>query len=180
MKKTGFRVVFCSRRNVFPSAMKTLAKWFAAYAAATIRRDHRGFVFILLLAAMSNGAVAVHLQRESDAPAPEWIETGHSELCVLYSSAATIRRIGDFVRIWELIDHKPLYQVGDGKPHYSIKRQSEYDCEQNRWRTLDLYFYSEHMATGEVVYRSATPDDWNPVPAGSVGHALKEFACKQQ
>jgi hypothetical protein len=137
----------------------------------------RNAIFMLLLASVSNGAVAVLGQVEGNGMAAEWIETGRSDICIVYSSPVTIGREGDLVKIWELLDHKAPYLLANGKPHLSIKRQSEYDCKQSQWRTLSLSFYSGHMATGELVYSSADPDNWHPIPMGSVGDALMQFAC---
>lgn len=140
----------------------------------------RKTIFIVLLAAASNGALAVLGERENNGQATEWIEVGQSDLCILYSSPMTIRRERELVRIWELLDHKAIIRFTDGTEHLSIKRHSEYDCKQDRWRTLNLTLHSGNMATGEVVYSSADADDWRPVSIGSPGDAFRSFACSRR
>lgn len=139
----------------------------------------RRAVFIVLLAAAGGGAFAALGERDAKGAAAGWIQTGGNGFCVLYSNPATIRREGDRVKIWELLDHKVMVQLADGKAHMSIKRLSEYDCAQDRWRTLNLTLHTGQMATGEVVYSSADPDDWHPVLIGSAGEALRAFACSK-
>jgi len=133
----------------------------------------------MILATVSSGIGAATDYRRKSALEAEWVETGRNAVCTVYSNPASIRRNGKLVKIWELLDLKSAIRLAKGKPHRSIKRRSEYDCRQNRWRTLYLSFYSGNMASGELVYRSSEPDHWHPVLVGSVGDTLRLSACRQ-
>ena len=137
-------------------------------------------IFVMLLATMSNGDTCARSERDGNRMPAEWVVAGDSEKYTAYADPRAILKAGDLTRVWELLDLKQTYQLGNGEPHRSIKRQSEYDCKQGRWRTIFLSFYSGRMATGQVVYSSAEPDNWQSVPIGSVGDALRRLACDKR
>jgi len=130
--------------------------------------EMREAILTVLLAVMNNGAVA------------EWVVAGGSEIYTAYVDTATIRKVGSMVKVWELLDLQTAVQLDKGKQHMSVKRQSEYDCEQEQWRAPYLSLYAGHMATGKLVYSNANPDKWQPILPGSVGEALWQFACRKR
>ena len=122
------------------------------------------FLLVLLLAA-SSGAWA------------DWIPVGGSDEQTAYINPTTIRRSGDRAKLWGLYDYKSAKALG--KRHYlSIRAQNEYDCKEERSRSIYSTFNAENMGGGETVYVSdGVPGNWTPVVPGSVGETLWKIAC---
>ena len=120
---------------------------------------------ILLLAAVSSSAAA------------EWVEIASNQDFTAYVDPVSIRKTGDRVKMWELIDLKAVKVSAAGKDYRSSKTQSEYDCKAGQWRFFFFSDHSGHMGEGEVVYRDADPCTWGPVVLGTISEALWRFAC---
>jgi hypothetical protein len=122
---------------------------------------------MMLLAIVSSSAVA------------EWVEVTRSESSTGYLDPATIRRAGDMVKMWYLLDFKAVQARPYGTPYMSQKTQHEYDCKEQRARIIHSLRYSENMGGGEVVPTDSDPEEWNPVATGSVLEKLWEIACRK-
>ena len=128
----------------------------------------------LMLAVVSSSAMA------------EWVEIGEIEDgdITVYADPTTIRKTGNKVKIWVLIDRKTTW-VPDGHKTaieelgvLSSKGKRVYDCEKKQWRILFLALYSENMGGGETVLTINSRDEWKPVPPpDSAGRAVFKFAC---
>jgi hypothetical protein len=98
----------------------------------------------LLFAAVTSSAMA------------EWeIATGHDE-AIFYVDKTTIRKSGQIVKMWSLFDFVAIQDDGSG-PFLSSKDQSEYDCKEERSRTLYFTNHSGPMGTGKIVLPKAAP-----------------------
>ncbi len=122
----------------------------------------------LILAVVSSSAMA------------EWVGVGRSveaEGVTLYANPTTIRKSGNMVKMWRLIDYKTAKDAA-GKQYMSTKRQDEYDCKEERLRIISLVAYSKNMGKGKVV---GTADnklyDWFPVTPDSLEEIIWEYAC---
>jgi len=128
----------------------------------------------LMLAVVSSSAMA------------EWVEIGEIEDVdiTVYADPTTIRKTGNKVKIWVLIDRKTTW-VPDGHKTaieelgvLSSKGKRVYDCEKKQWRILFLALYSENMGGGETVLTINSRDEWKSVPPpDSAGRAVFKFAC---
>lgn len=122
------------------------------------------------------------LTATSSAWAAEWVQvsssTGNGGYNI-YADPATIRRSGDTVKMWDLLDFKSTQDIGRGRYRYlSSKSQDEYDCKDERTRQLYFTMHSGQMGGGEVVFTSdGTPTNWTPVAPGSIFETLWELAC---
>ena len=128
----------------------------------------RNAILMMLLAVVSSSAAA------------EWVEVGSDETATVYADTATIRKARNRVKMWSLFDYKTV-RVPDKplQPYLSMRGQSEYDCKKQRSRGLSVSFHPGHMARGDVtlIHTNASPDNWRPVPPGSVIEALWKVAC---
>ncbi len=130
----------------------------------------------LILAVMSSSVMA------------EWIEVAKGgeeiETITAYADPTTIRKTGNKVKIWVLIDRKTTW-VPDGHKTaieelgvLSSRGKRVYDCEKKQWRILFLALYSENMGGGETVLTINSRDEWKSVPPpDSAGRAVFKFAC---
>lgn len=122
--------------------------------------------------------LAALLAVASSSAAAAWTIVGVGTTNTAYADSSTIRRDGDMVKMWYLVDHKATTEVGTGKPYMSMRVQSEYDCKEERARALFASFFSGNMAEGEVVLTRQGPGAWEPVPPGSTRTGLLwKFAC---
>jgi hypothetical protein len=106
-----------------------------------------------------------------------WVEVGSNDFATTYADAATIRKSGSSVRMWHLVDHTKSRGIEGIKPYLSIKMLDEYDCAQERTRTLALSLHSANMGEGEALGSVNTPGDWRPVPPDTLVETLRAFAC---
>ena len=125
----------------------------------------RKAILIMLLAGVSSNAAA------------EWVEVGSSEKTTVYVDPATIRRAGNLVKMWNLIDLKTATLTAGSKPYTSQMTQAEFDCKEEQWRRLYFSWHSGNMTRGEIVYSDSNPGTWEPVPPGSATEVLWKFAC---
>lgn len=126
----------------------------------------RKAILVMLLIIASNGAMA------------EWEAIGTSSNGVVtYAEPSTIRRSGDMVKMWSLYDYKTAGVV-NGKLYLSIKAQDEYDCKDERSRTIYGSYHSGNMGRDGSHSRTNRPDDiWTPIPPGSAIELLWKIAC---
>ncbi|HSS29385.1 MAG TPA: surface-adhesin E family protein [Nitrospiraceae bacterium] len=103
----------------------------------------------------------------------EWVfVSGDDEAgMTVYVDPDTIRRQGDFVKMWHLSNRKTTEGYG------SIKTQREYDCAEARHRLLAASIFSGHMGQGKLLEDNVKEGLWMPVAPGSSGHALWKVAC---
>ena len=127
-------------------------------------------ILMMLLAIMSSSAMA------------EWVNVGMSDdgTLTFYTDPSTIRKSGNKVKMWSLLDYKTTQKIDDGKTFMSTRQQNEYDCKEERTRSLYIIAHSGNMARGTVVGRSDDSDKWRPVSPGSGGEDLWKFACGKQ
>ena len=107
----------------------------------------------------------------------EWTRVDSSDEFILYVDRATIIRNGHLVKMWGLYDLKTVQTGAAGDSYLSDKAQSEYDCKEEKVRTLALIFFSGQMGNGKVVYSDSDTMKWIPVPPGSFGATLWKIAC---
>ena len=125
----------------------------------------RKALLMMLLGVVSSSAVA------------EWVEVGGNETTTTYADPATIRKTGNMVKMWHLLDYTKARGIEAHKPHLSVKMQDEYDCKQERTRTIALSLHSGNMGEGEVLGTSTDPGKWQPVSPDTLVETLWEFAC---
>jgi hypothetical protein len=112
----------------------------------------------------------------------EWVSVGGNveegmTAYTVYVDLDTIRRNGDVVKLWALMDFKTI-QTDPSPPHLSVKSQREFDCTEERVRLLTLTAFSGHMGNGNAVYSySDSKDQGIAVEPGSVAQSLWKVAC---
>jgi len=107
-----------------------------------------------------------------------WVLVGRDKTDASYANPSTIRRNGALVKMWDITDFKKA-QVGNKsvKPYKSTKGQNEYDCEEERLRSLSSSWHSENMGRGNVVFSIHEPLEWVAVSPDSRGRRLWSVAC---
>ena len=95
-----------------------------------------------------------------------------------YFDESTIAKSGDRVSLWMMEDHK-VAQPYSGKTFLSQKVQHEFDCANNRRRTVQSAIYSQRKAEGDALKEFPNPNSWRPIAPGTIGAAILKIACGQ-
>jgi hypothetical protein len=128
-------------------------------------------LFLITLLVLSSGSAYA-----------EWVEVSSSQGAggfTVYVDSDTIPRKGDRVKMWELYDFKTVQTIY-GKPLLSFKRQSEYDCTEERVRLLAYMEHSGNMGEGDTVASGSTGGQWKPVGPVTVDQVLWKLACDKK
>ena len=110
------------------------------------------------------------------AASAEWTSVGASAVYIAYVDKGTIRRNGNFVKMWDMSDYKTVQTVA-GDSHLSSKDQQEYDCKEEKVRLLAFTNFSGQMGSGKAVYANIDGGKWSPIAPGSIGELLWKIAC---
>ena len=131
-------------------------------------------VILLLLSSGPGYAEWVALEKEYQSPG----------LRMVYIDPSTIRREGNQVTLWLLIDYKSMQgNIGMGSlgfgPNrfFSTKTQKQFDCANKRVRLLKSTNFSSHMGTGEANAGYVNQDIWLSIEPNSLNQGLWEVAC---
>ena len=122
----------------------------------------------LMLALVSTGAMA------------EWTQVSVNDVFTQYADFTTIRKTGDRVEMWELLDYKSEQKGVSGAKYLSEKAHKEYGCKEEQVRVLAISGFSKRMGDGKVVNSVREPTKWEPVQPTSVSDFLLVKACSKK
>ena len=120
-------------------------------------------ILMMLLAAVSSSAKA------------EWVEIGTTNKSTVYADPTTIRKLGNKVKMWALLDYSTAQEAGS-KPYMSVRIQNEYNCKEETDRQIYATTFSGNMAGGHTINRQGGKK-WEPVAPRTIGETLWKFAC---
>jgi hypothetical protein len=108
-----------------------------------------------------------------------WEPVVESENQVTYSyDSSTVKREGDIVTYWELVDYSKPLKSGNLMV-ISSKSKIIQDCKNNRFKVADLIDYDGHKGMGNIVnIELARTTNWYQGTPESVNEALKDKVCK--
>jgi hypothetical protein len=121
----------------------------------------------------------------------EWVAVEKDYLLpglqTVYVDPDTIRREGNLVTMWQLIDFKSMQgNAGMGPlgfgPHrfLSTKTHKQFDCAEKRLRLLAFTEFSRGMGTGIPANGYVDHGNWIPVEPESINQALWDVACGKE
>jgi len=123
-------------------------------------------ILMMLLAVVSSSAAA------------GWGVVGKNDGGTAYADPATIRKAGNIVTMWTLLDFKTAnVEAESGNRYMSAKSQNEYDCKEKRTRRLVVSYHSGNMGDGRAVHSNSESGKWVPVPPDSGFELLWKSAC---
>jgi hypothetical protein len=117
----------------------------------------------LLLAVLSTSAMA------------EWVPITDNDIATTYVDPTTIRKAGNKVKMWAMIDFKK--KTEDFKGSLSQASQYEIDCQNETTTQLAWVWYSGNMRTGHVLHSDNKRGDASPNGPGTVGEFMWKIAC---
>jgi len=109
----------------------------------------------------------------------EWEEITGSDKVTVYIDPTTHRidKKSGLVKMWILYDSFTVTKLSERSSFLSFRSHVQYDCNEERVRSLEASYFEGHMADGKVVFSSSTEGQWYPVAPGSIGETLWELAC---
>ena len=110
----------------------------------------------------------------------DWLPVKADPKVRVMADPATIRRSGDMVTMWSVINYTSPRKTEDDKTYLSSKQHLEYDCVDRLSRRLEFSRHSDLTGLGQVVYSNTNSGAWSPVAAGSVAGELFKFACGEK
>jgi hypothetical protein len=122
----------------------------------------------------------------SNAPASaEWVAVEKEYLSpglqTVYIDPDTMRREGNLVTMWQLIDFRWMQGNPRGPTRFlSTKTHKQFDCAEKRVRFLAFTDFSRSMGTGIAANGYVDKDNWLPVQPESISQALWEVACGKE
>ena len=103
----------------------------------------------------------------------EWTFVTSVEGDSIYIDLTTIEKNGSLIKIWEKIEFaKNNSGLGSGRQHI------EYDCRNQKIRTLTFQTFSGNNLSGNVRHSETKSSDWRFVPAQTTNFAKLQFLCK--
>jgi len=108
-----------------------------------------------------------------------WEEVAGSDNVTVYVDPTThqVDTKSGLAMMWVLYDAKTVNKLSERSSFLSLRSQIQYDCNEERARSLQASYFEGHMADGEVVLSSSTEGKWYPLAPGSIGEKLRELAC---
>ena len=126
-------------------------------------------ILMLIVLMLSTGAVWA-----------EWTEIGETDDgMTIYIDFSTIRRSGNFVEFWRLIDLKTTQKLV-GVRFLSNKSQWQYDCLEKQEKGMTFTYFSKNMGNGVVVDSYSNPAKWESVEPESIHDAIFKIVCDKK
>ena len=111
----------------------------------------------------------------------EWVAVEETPgLRTVYVDPYTIRREGNLVTLWLLMDFKWMQGNRSPSRFLSTKTQMQFDCAEKRLRLLAFTSFSRDMGTGIPAGGYVDTGNWVPVKPDSMNQALWEVACGKE
>lgn len=104
----------------------------------------------------------------------EWVAVAETPDAVFYIDLATVRKDGDFRKVWQIADLKKPRIAGD----MSRRALWEYNCKDGRERLLQVSSHSEPMARGKILASKSGDPAWEYVAPETAAEIIIKIACR--
>ena len=129
------------------------------------------------LSCPSTWVVAVLLACVAGTASAAWVRVRGDGAVTVLADPGNVERSAGRATMWSVINYTRPRKNAEGKEFVSSKQRIEYDCVEERSRHLVFSRHTEPTGWGETVYLNNALGEWTPLPAGTVGAALRQFAC---
>ena len=109
----------------------------------------------------------------------QWKQVSEGENSIDFIDITTLKKINNQLRVWVLYDYKSPKVIA-GEVSNSLKTLKEFDCKEDRSRSLTSTFHSGQMGSGMVNYRLDTPTSWSYIAPDAVDSDLLNIVCKRK
>ena len=141
---------------------------------------------------MRKGILMMLLAVVSSSAAAEWVEYRPNPLVAgvgsryknptIYIDPSTVRKNGDKVKLWILLDYDALLVLYPSNPYNrgqykSLRGQIEFDCKEEHSQDLYASFHYGNMGSGVAVDSFSSPHQSVLIPLDSTNAILWKYAC---
>jgi hypothetical protein len=106
----------------------------------------------------------------------ETVNIGTKSEAEIYAKLEGSHVTGKTARMWFLFDFK-FPQKSSTQQFKSIRVLDEYDCAEERKRTLSLSMFSKGMGDGPPFSNSDKATDWSYIAPATTGHTILRMLC---
>ena len=103
----------------------------------------------------------------------DWIQISNNDDVIFFMDNASIRKDGNFRKVWELQNLKKKHETGA----LSFRGRYEYDCKQERNRNLSISSHSYRFAGGTVLVTLDNVGAWEEIPPDSPASKYLKIVC---
>jgi len=108
----------------------------------------------------------------------DWVEVAFSDGGAIHHiDPTTIRKEGNFSKVWVMDNLASARTMGGINNVWSMRSRMEYDCKQERMRSLSISAHSERYARGETLGQENSATQWMDIPPNSVGTKILNWVC---
>jgi len=112
----------------------------------------------------------------------EWTEVSQatSSESTVYVDPATQRidKKTGLVKIWVLYDFPEVQKMTKRRSYLSVRAREQFDCKEERMRTLAWSYFKGNMAQEEVVLSDSNDlGKWQPILPSSIDESVWELVC---
>lgn len=105
----------------------------------------------------------------------DWVAVGESAGSNFYIDPSTIRKEGDFRKVWGIQDLSKRDIDGEMSRRY----REEYDCKAARKRYLSATTHSEPMAAGSTLISTSEASAWTDIRPNTLGDEILKTVCAE-
>ena len=109
----------------------------------------------------------------------KWKKVHEGKVFAEYFELDTVKKIGNIIHIWSLIDYKEPQNNGN----LSTKYYSIYDCEKKKYKVLSIIEYKTNLGRGrnfryeKNITNESNDEDWIYPPVGSTDYIKINSIC---
>ena len=108
-----------------------------------------------------------------------WTKVGVTDNSDVYIDFNTIKKVEKNMRVWVLYDFRQESQNGMFK-FSSYTDYSEFDCSQDRYRTLQQTMYSGRMGNGSTKNVDFNTEKWTYIVPTTMNESILKLVCKSK
>ncbi len=105
----------------------------------------------------------------------EWVKVADNDFADYYIDPPSIQKDGNLRKVWQIQNLKQRDKEGG---ELSRRSREEFDCKQERRRTLSFSMHSESMTEGTTLTNVQTENQpWVDLPPNTVGRWVLKIVC---
>ncbi len=110
--------------------------------------------------------------------AAQWTAVGLFDIGTFYVDTDNITHAGEHHKAWTLLDYRdPKVHTPTGKQFRSTRMQMEFDCKEQKVRTLSLSYHTGVRLSGETLSTEGVIGPFEPVPPDTPIFKIMRWVC---
>lgn len=110
--------------------------------------------------------------------ASQWMAVGLFDIGTFYVDTDNISHSGDHYKAWTMLDYRePKVHAPTGKHFKSTRMQMEFDCKEQKVRTLSLSYHTGVRLSGDTLSTEGVIGPFEPVPPETPIFKIMRLVC---